>query len=219
MPTSTRGQLVLSLLATGVVLSAGCANRETGGPPRAKVGVDVGLRRGGAWTTFNVRPSRVVGSTTSLEFRKGQVVGFIDGAPVKLEAKADELTGMVGGRVALDVASEQGKVEISGVWNDNRVHFEITPEALRGAITGNFDPFGKRIALEPRGGSPVDVRPIHCQYVLDRVESDGARAGVTLCDGMMPLDTRLEFPDTVDSWLGRGETVVVLLALLSSSPI
>jgi hypothetical protein len=212
MATGTRGQAVLSLLAMALVWMGACA-RETGGAPPAKVGVDVGLRRGGAWTTFNVRPSRVVGSTTSLEFRKGQVVGFIDGAAVKLEAKADELTGMVGGRVALDVASEQGRVEISGVWNDNRVHFEITPEALRGAITGNFDPFGKRMAQDSG-----EVRPVHCQYVLDRVESDGARAGVTLCDGLMPLETRLEFPDTVDSWLGRGETVVVLLALLSSSP-
>jgi hypothetical protein len=208
MATSTRGQVVLASLALGVALvtTAGCAtNRETG-PPAAKVGVDVGLRRGGAWTTMNVRPSRVVGATASLELRKGQVVGFIDGAAVKLEAKADELTGVAGGRVALDVASEQGRVEISGVWNDERVHFEITPEALRGAITGN--------TASMVGPS----RPIHCQYVLDRVEKDGARAGVTLCDGLMPLDTRLEFPDSVDSWLGRGETVVVLLALLSSSP-
>ena len=53
--------------------------------------------------------------------------------------------------------------------------------------------------------------------MLDRVEQDGARSGVSICSGM-PEQTRLEFPNDVEKWLGRGETVVVLLALLASAP-
>jgi hypothetical protein len=77
------------------------------------------------------------------------------------------------------------------------VHFEITPDSLRGTITG---------------GSLGS-----CQYVLDHTDGDGARIGTSICS-FMPQETRLEFPSAVDRWLGRGETVAVLLALLSSAP-
>ena len=107
--------------------------------------------------------------------------------------------------MALDVEERDGSVEISGVWNDDRVHFQVSAESLRGTITG---------VIEASFGRPSDW---HCQYVLDKVESDGARTGTSICSGM-PQETRLEFPSAVDKWLGRGETVVVLLALLASAP-
>jgi hypothetical protein len=201
--------VLLSLVLTAV----GCRMPEPSGP---KIGLDVGLKRGGSWTTFNVRPSRVVGPTVSLEMRKGQIVGSLDNSTVKLTAKADEVTGVAGGRVALDVEEYDGKVEISGVWNDDRVHFEVTPESLRGTITGSMNAFNQPTdAYRRRTGR--DQYAWHCQFVLDRVEQDGARSGVSICSGM-PEQTRLEFPNDVEKWLGRGETVVVLLALLASAP-
>jgi hypothetical protein len=185
-------------------------------PAGPKIGLDVGLKRGGSWTTFNVRPSRVIGPTVSLEMRRGQIVGSLDNSTVKLTAKADEVTGVAGGRVALDVEEYDGKVEISGVWNDDRVHFEVTPESLRGTITGSLNAFNQPSdAYRRRTGR--DQFAWQCQFVLDRVEQDGARSGVSICSGM-PEQTRLEFPNEVEKWLGRGETVVVLLALLASAP-
>ena len=195
-----RSAAVLSIvLVSGLLVGCGASQ-----PPGPQIGVDVGLKRGGSWTTFNVRPSRIIGSTASIEFKKGHAFGFLNNESVKLEIKPDELTGVVGGRVALDVDSADGRVEISGMWNDDRVHFVVTPDALRGTITG---------AKPTLMGGGLG----HCQYVLDKMESDGARTGTSICSGM-PEPTRLEFPSTVEKWLGRGEVVVVLLALLSSAP-
>lgn len=180
---------------SSVLTLAGCAFQQPSRSP--KVGVEVGLRRGSSWTTFNVQPSRVVGPTASLDLRKGHMVGFLDNRTVRIEVKPEELTGVAGGRVALDIDQQPGSLEINGLWNDARVHFEITPDSLRGTITG---------------GSLG-----HCQYVLDRTDSDGSRTGTSICS-FMPEETLLEFPGTVEKWLGRGETVAVLLALLSSAP-
>jgi len=196
-----------ALLVSGLVAAtaAGCGHGGEGasGP---RTGIDIALKRGPAWTTFNVTPSRVIGPAGTLNFRKGELVGFLEGHAVKLEVKPDELTGTAGGRVALDIYDEPGKIEISGVWNDARVHFEITPETLRGTITGG---------TTSMMGTPY---PFSCQYVLDKLESDGARTGTSICSGM-PEPTRLEFPPTVEKWLSRGEIVVVLLALFASAPM
>jgi hypothetical protein len=190
------------LLAAGLVLG-GCGSfgQRPSGP---QIGVDVGLKRGGSWTTFNVRPSRFMGSTASIEFKKGHAFGFLNNESVRLDIKPDELTGVAGGRVALDVDAQDGRVEISGLWNDERVHFVVTPDVLRGTITG---------ARPTMMGGGLG----HCQYVLDKMESDGARTGTSICSGM-PEPTRLEFPNAIEKWLGRGEVVVVLLALLASAP-
>jgi hypothetical protein len=200
-PSAGRRWRRIAALVAGVLLAVGCGPSQ---PPGPKIGVDVGLKRGGSWTTFNVRPARLVGSTASIEFKKGQAFGFLNNESVNLQIKADELTGTAGGRVALDVDSADGRVEISGTWNDDRVHFVVTPDSLKGTITG--------AAPSLMGGGLG-----HCQYVLDKMESDGARTGVSICSGM-PEPTRLEFPSAVEKWLGRGEVVVVLLALLASAP-
>jgi hypothetical protein len=191
---STRTTAAVTALATALAVG-GCAVNQGPAPPR--VGVDVGLRRGSSWTTFNVRPSRIVGPTASLELKRGQMFGFLDNRTVRLEVKPEELTGVAGGRVALDIDQQPGSLAISGLWNDQRVHFEITPDSLKGTITG---------------GSLG-----HCQYVLDHTDSEGVRTGTSICS-FMPEETRLEFPSTVEKWLNRGEIVAVLLALLSSAP-
>ncbi len=146
-----RPACLLSLVLT----AGGCRMPEPAGP---KIGLDVGLKRGGSWTTFNVRPSRVIGPTVSLEMRRGQIVGSLDNSTVKLTAKADEVTGVAGGRVALDVEEYDGKVEISGVWNDDRVHFEVTPESLRGTITGSLNAFNQPSDAYRRRDGPRAIR-------------------------------------------------------------
>lgn len=191
---------------------AGCRLPSSGQPVRSAGEIDLGLRRGVSWTAFLLKRGRVSGSTASLEIKRGQIVGFLDGAPVRLETKPDELSGSVGGsadpsraaerknmggRVQVDIEEVDGKLEIGGTWNDERVHFEITPETLKGTITGR--------AL----GS--------CQYVLDKIDPEGIRSGTSICRGL-PEATRLEFPKAVENWLTRGEAVAVLLALLSSAP-
>ena len=210
------------LVVVVALCSAGTGCRLPSSPPapRQSGDVDLGLRRGVAWTTFLLRRGKVIGSTASLEIRKGKIVGFLDGGAVRLDAKADEVTGSVGGgmesrtgigedrraeidprntggRVQIDIEEYDGKLDIGGTWNDDRVHIEITPETLKGTIRGR--------ALG------------QCQYVLDKIDTDGVRSGTSICAGL-PEQTRLEFPKAVENWLTRGEAVVVLLSLLSSAP-
>jgi hypothetical protein len=212
-------QVLLVAVALSQVLT-GCRLPASTPAPRQSGDVDIGLRRGVSWTTFLLRRGKVVGSTASLEIRKGRIVGFLDGGAVRLEAKPDEVTGSVGGgmqsmsgigddrrsemdprntggRVQIDIEEYDGKLDIGGTWNDDRVHIEVTPETLKGTIRGR--------ALG------------QCQYVLDKIDAEGVRSGTSICRGL-PEQTRLEFPKAVENWLTRGEAVVVLLALLSSAP-
>jgi hypothetical protein len=203
--------------------SIGCRQPGVGTAPAVRQAgdVDIGLRRGVSWTTFLLRRGKISGSTASLEIRRGQIVGFLDGGAVRLSAKPDEVSGSVGGglenqgrgigddrraeidprntggRVQVDIEEYDGKLDIGGTWNDDRVHFEITPEVLKGTIRGR--------ALG------------QCQYVLDHIDANGVRSGTSICQGL-PEQTTLEFPKVVENWLTRGEAVAVLMALLSSAP-
>jgi hypothetical protein len=180
-------------MASAATVLGGCA-----GPQVAERGrVEVALARSGRWTTFTVQAGRVFGASGSMELRGDKITGRLDGTPIRLEVGPRETTGSAGGQVAFDVDESEGKTEISGVWNDERLHFEITPESLRGTITG--------AALG------------HCQYVLDRVELDGTRVGTSICAGM-PADTRLDFPGPIEKLLGKSQRVALLLLLLASPP-
>lgn len=190
--------------ATGWVLLVGFAGLLTTGcasamrsPPRNPDEVEMGLKRGASWTTFTLKRGRVVGSTVSLEIRRGKIRGFLNNTSVQLDATPTELSGYAGGRVQLDIEDLGGKLEIGGTWNGERVRVEITPETLRGQVTGR--PLG------------------HCQFVLDRIDQAGVRTGSSICSGM-PEETLLDFPRDVEKWLTRGEAVAVLLSLLSSAP-
>jgi hypothetical protein len=215
-------RVLLIAIAVSPVL-VGCRQPGVGTAPaeRQAGDVDIGLRRGVSWTTFLLRRGKISGSTASLEIRKGRIVGFLDGGAVRLSAKSDEVSGSVGGglenqgrgigddpraerspsntggRVQVDIEEYDGKLDIGGTWNDDRVHFEITPETLKGTIRGR--------ALG------------QCQYVLDKIDGNGVRSGTSICQGL-PEQTMLEFPKVVENWLTRGEAVAVLMALLSSAP-
>ena len=188
---------------TGLVLGAACAT--SGG---AGGGLELGLKRGASWSTLDVRPPRVTGPNAMLELKRGRLVGVFQSRPISIEITPDGLSGQVGGAgggpageagsIEVDITGTAENLEVAGLWCGQRVHLSITPESLRGTIRG------------PTAG--------HCQYVLDRVDKGGARAGTSICSGL-PEPTSLELPSGLPKALGRSEIVAVLLVLLSSPPI
>ncbi len=180
----------------------GCKSFE--GLPEIQGGIELGLRRGSAWSTLTVRPPYVIGPRVNLKLKRGEFNGIIDGRPVNLKMGADGIVGTgPAGQVSIDIIDGPDTMTIEGTWNASRVHFQITAEALRGSIA-----IAQARRLE-------DV--FYCQYVLDRVEKDGSRAGISICGGL-PEDTLLEIPRAIQGWLTRPELAVVLLALMSSPP-
>jgi hypothetical protein len=98
-----------------------------------------------------------------------------------------------------------------GTWNGARTNFRITQSSLRGTIPiYNFPTSG-------REARPFSLSVLRCEYVLDRTQPDGSRAGISTC-GSLPEETLLEIPRAVQAWLTRSEFVVVLMALLSTPP-
>ncbi len=183
-----------ALLLIAALTACGPIGRS---PPRSGSEIDVAMKRGASWTTFLLKPGRLQGSTGSLQIKKGEIYGFLDGRAVKIQVKSDELSGVAGGRVQIDIEEYDGKLEIAGTWNDDRVRIEVSPDSLNGTITGQT--MGQ------------------CQFVLDKTSPEGVRSGTSICSGL-PEPTLLEFPRAIENWLTRGEAVTVLLALLSSSP-
>src|SRR5688572_28397230 len=194
---AARVWLRLALVAASLVTAGGCAQSHSP-VTRPATTPEIAVRRGAGWTAFTLKGTRIVGPSGSLEFNRGKLLGSIDERTIRMEIAAGMMTGIAGGRVALDFHETNGIVEVSGVWNDDRVHFQITPESLRGTITGAI--LGQ------------------CQYVLDRTLADGARAGISICSGM-PQETRLEVPPVIDKWLTFGERLAAILVVLSSPPI
>jgi len=194
----------MASIAVCAMLSAGCASQR-GGLSELEGGAEVGLRRGSGWSTLKVRPPHVIGPRVTLRMTKGEFSGSIDGSPVHLRVADDGIDGSGPlGQVSIDIVEGAGQTLIEGTWNATRVHFTVTEQSLRGAIAvRQASTFGE-VAF--------------CQYTLDRVEKDGARSGISICDGL-PEETRLEVPRAVQKWLTRHELVVVLLALLSSPPL
>jgi hypothetical protein len=202
-----------------VVLSAtllGCGGPNHGGLPELEGGAEMALRRGAAWSTVKVRPPYAIGPRVNLHFfKKGMVSGNLDSGPmmdgrigaISLSINEDGIQGEGPyGAVAVDVEESPDTLNFEGTWNGSRVTFTITTTSLKGTIP-----------IRRTGRSDTIAGVTSCQYVLDRVSSDGAREGTSICSGM-PEETRLEIPRQVDAWLTRKELVVVLLALLSTPP-
>lgn len=182
----------------------GAGGGRSGGLKELEGGVEMGLRRGAAWSTITVRPPHAIGPRVSLRISRGEVMGSIDGGSAKLKIEGQSIHGTgPAGTVAVEIADEVDKTEIDGTWNGSRVHFTVTPQSLKGSIAIYQ---GRRFD-----------HTFTCQYVLDKVGQDGAREGTSICNSL-PEDTRVEVPQRVQTWLTQPELVVVLLALLSSPP-
>jgi hypothetical protein len=181
--------------------------------PEVQGGIELGLRRGGAWSTLTVRPPYVVGPMVNLQLRKGGAfVGTIDQRSVSLQIDQDGIKGSgPRGTVALDVEEGVNRMVIDGTWNGSRVHFDITEQSLKGTIAVY------QVDRGATGPRPLFTETYTCQYVLDKVEKNGGRSGISICSGL-PEQTLLEVPSTVQNWLTRKELAVVLLSLLSAPP-
>jgi hypothetical protein len=205
----------VTMLALAV---AGCAQ---GHPvPELEGGIELGLRRGGEWSTLTVRPPWVIGPRVSLKLANKAFTGNIDGRAVSFVVEKDGIRGTgPTGSVSIDIIDAgPDQVTIEGFWNGSRAHFNIGPQDLKGSLAV-YRPatFGRESSMD-RPVDPRSSRLFHCQYVLDRVEKDGSRAGTSTCDGM-PEDTVLEIPRAVQGWLTRSEMAVIVLSLLSSPPL
>jgi len=196
-------------LLFGAVGSTGCAGPTAGstlGLEELKGGIELGLMRGAGWTTLSVKPPYIIGPRTNLTLKKGVFSGNIDSRPVKLIVDKDGIHGQgPHGNVNVDIYDGVDSMTIEGSWNDSRVHFKVTAESFRGTIAVWNDNSGSIRSTQT------------CQYVLDKVDQDGSRMGISTCSGM-PEGTRIEIPGPVQAWLTRQELAAVLLSLLSTPP-
>jgi hypothetical protein len=194
--------LALAVPVSGSVFILGCAQAQP--LPELAGGVEVGLRRGATWSTLTVRPPYVIGPRANLHLDKGTFTGAIDGRPVRIHVEPDGISGSgPTGPVAVDIKEGPDQTVMEGTWNGSRVHFEFTPESVKGSLAVFR---GRSVGSE-----------FYCQYVLDRTDPNGGRAGTSICGGL-PEETLLEVPAQVIKWLTRPELTVVLLALFSSPP-
>lgn len=169
--------------------------------PDVEGGVEVGLRRGSGWSTAKVKRPYAVGPSLTLKFDGDRVTGSIAGRGVSLRLEEGGVSGQgPRGSVAFDIVERGDELAIEGSWNGSRVHFRITPAALRGTIA-------------VRQGPTLDG-VLHCQYVLDR-QRGHVRVGTSICSGL-PEDTELDVPPEIARQLSRRQLVVLLLTLLSS---
>jgi hypothetical protein len=193
---------VFSGAAAAALMLGSCAASQP--LPDLKGGIEMGLQRGSQWTMFTVKPPHIIGPNGNLKMHKGELNGSLGGRPLFVTVERDGAHGIgPHGNVAIDIVDGPDKLEVSGMWSGSRVFFRITPESMRGTI--------------PVYSGNVAANVQSCQYVLDRVEPDGSRVGMSTCAGM-PERTRLEIPPSIQSWLTRSELVVVLLSLLAVAP-
>jgi hypothetical protein len=190
------------LLAAAVLGTGACRSMQP--LPDVEGGVEIGLRRGAAWSTVTVKPPYVIGPRVTLHLTNHVFSGNIDGQPVHLQVEPDGIKGSgPSGQVSIDIDDSGDKLTIEGSWNGQRASFEITSDTMKGSLSVY------------RGRTLSGA--LYCQYVLDHVDTGGARVGTSICGGL-PEETRLEVPRAAVGWLTRPELVVVLLALLSSPP-
>lgn len=199
---TSREAVVLAGAVCAGLLAAGCHGPEP--LPELRGGIEMGLQRGSQWTTFTVKPPYIIGPAGNLKLHKNELGGTLAQRSLHVSLEKDGAHGMgPWGNVAVEIKDGPDVMEVAGTWSGSRVFFRITPESLRGTI--------------PVFSGNTSSNTQTCQYVLDRVEPDGSRAGVSTCAGL-PERTRLEIPAAVQSWLTRSELVVVLLALFSVAP-
>jgi len=185
----------LRRLLIGVIVCAGCKTMEP--LPEVRGGIEIGLRRGAAWTTMTVKPPYIIGPSASLKLSKGVMTGSSIGrGVVRIEINREGALGQGPGRVDVDFEEGPDEYKIDGVWNSAPVHLSITSSMLKGSINGGTG---------------------FCQYTLDKTLPDGARAGFSICSGL-PEETRLEIPNTILSWLTPPELAVILMQLMSAPP-
>jgi len=199
-------------------LPRGAADRASAGGP------EIGLRRGGAWSTLTIRPPHIIGPSANLILKDGVLSGAMAGAHLHVRISEGGAEGYAPtGSVALDFRPVMGGLDVTGTWNGYHVHLTFTDGAVGGTVVNG----GTSMTLDPRSqsGSQMLGNPsgpgvasyATCQYVLEERGGEGTLDGFSTCAGM-PEQTRLEVPRIVRAYLTRPELVVVLVALLAAPP-
>ncbi len=199
----------VTAIAVGLAgASGGCRGGPGLGLPEIKGGIEIGVRRGSAWSTITVRPPYLIGSRTNLKLQKGKISGTVGSGSMRVSIEKDSAQGTGPyGAISVDIDDTADGMALEGTWNGARVVVRITAESFRATVPV--------YAGQPGGAGIFQVST--CQYVLDKVEPDGSRSGMSICGGL-PEDTLIEIPAAIHSWLTRSELMVVLLALLSTPP-
>jgi hypothetical protein len=207
MPASSKEQAMhrMSLAAMSVAFVAACS--ASGFGVRAGEQSQIGLQRGGHWSTLSVRPPYLAGPQFLLRLERGLLTGLLGGeAAVRgsLRVRIDR-EGVAGhgplGAVAVDFVPADGGIIADGLWNGTRLHVAVMPHSLEGTV-----------GVDPERPSSC------CSYDLTGAGAGGALSGVSICDGM-PQPTRLEVPPMAQSWLSAPELTTLLLVLLSTPPL
>jgi hypothetical protein len=236
------------VIALGIATAAGCAGSGGegglggGGPP----GVDrdvplIGLERGGHWSVLTVRPPHLTGPLFHLMLKNSVLTGAISGgsAPagsLRVNIKRDGAEGFGPlGPVSLDYFTDEARTEVEGTWNGGRVHLVFAQDSLKGTVAANsffhsrsnaaglanMESFrNPRTRVFGRNADQIEPLPqdMSCEYYLDKLGSDGALNGGSICAGM-PQQTRLEVPAVAKAWMTHAELVTVLVAVLSAPPV
>lgn len=185
----------------------GCAGNGQQATSLAELrgGTEIGLRRGAVWNTVTVKRPHIIGPRVNLKLEGSELRGQLDGRGVHVTIGKDGAEGSAPfGTVALDISDGPTELRVSGSWNGSRADVKVTAESLRATVA------------VWNGRTLASVQS--CQYVLNRLERDGARTGSSTCSGM-PEATVLEVPAAIANELSRQELLVVLLALLSVPPM
>ena len=217
-------------------LGGGSGGGSGGGMPGSDTPL-IGLQRGGAWSVISIRPPHLSGPLFHLQLRNSVLTGAVSGGTAPAGTLRVNITkdGAEGfgplGPVSLDFASDEQSTVAEGTWNGGRVHLIFARESLHGTVTTNSF-FHSRSggnhldnAFRPprrfgRASDSLDppAMDLSCEYYLDKLGTDGALNGGSICAGM-PQQTRLEVPALAKTWLTHAELLTVLVAVLSAPPV
>lgn len=166
---------------------------------------EVALRRGSAWSTYNLELPRISGPSANMVLEDGRLTGMLASRSLDVKIEEGQASGFgPGGPVNLTITREGPETRVDGMWNGAPVNLRFAPSLVKGSV----------VVWQGR----LVAQQASCGYHLDKVESNGALSGTSTCQGM-PQQTRLEVQAATAKVLTATELTVLLVAALSSPPI
>jgi hypothetical protein len=165
----------------------------------------VALRRGSAWSTYNLKLPRISGPNANMVLENGRLTGLLASRSLDVKIEEGEANGFgPGGPVNVTITREGEETRVDGMWNGAPVNLRFAPSSVKGSV----------VVWQGR----MVAQQASCGYDLDKVESNGALSGTSTCEGM-PQQTLLEVQAATAKVLTPTELAVLLVAALSSPPI
>jgi hypothetical protein len=201
-----RTEITLGMLVV-VGIAAGFGGLGACGTMRGPAGStpEVALRRGSAWSTYNLKLPRISGPNANMVIEDGRLTGLLASRSLDVKIEDGEASGYgPGGPVNVTVTREGGETRVAGMWNGAPVNLRFAPSSVKGSV----------VVWQGR----MVAQQASCGYNLDKVEPNGALSGTSTCHGM-PQQTRLEVQAATAKVLTPTELAVLLVAALSAPPI